>query len=253
MSGSGNFAADAFAGCRVVITGASRDFGRTLAIQFARGGAEVFLSARRREDAERTRDEIVRAGHERVHALQCDLRHPEQVRAFADALAAKTDHIDILINNGSKWLEGETLDSVEDGEIMDTMLSGGTGMVMAVKHLLALLRKSSRPDIVNMVSVCGLPGFEGSGAHSAFYAMKHAQAGFADILGKRLRGEGIRVISLYPPDFNNGDPLDESWDRTSRAAGEMLTAQSLVDCIGFALQQPRDCFIKAFHFEPLSQ
>ena len=79
------------------------------------------------------------------------------------------------------------------------------------KHLLALLRASERPDVVNMVSVCGEHGFDGSTAHDAFYAAKSAQAGFAEILSKRLRPEGIRVISLYPPDFRNGDPLSPEW------------------------------------------
>lgn len=34
-----------------------------------------------------------------------------------------------------------------------------------------------------------------------------------------------------------------------RTAKDPLTAQSLVDCIFFALGQPRDCFIKSFRFE----
>jgi hypothetical protein len=37
-------------------------------------------------------------------------------------------------------------------------------------------------------------------------------------------------------------------DHTARGQGA-LTAQSLVECILFAVAQPRDCFIKAFHFE----
>ena len=119
------------------------------------------------------------------------------------------------------------------------------------KHLLALLRASRRPDVVNMISVCGEHGFDGSSAHDAFYAAKSAHAGFAEILSKRLRPEGIRVISLYPPDFRNGDPLAPEWDAAPRGAHDLLTAQSLLDCIAFALAQPRDCFIKSFHFEPV--
>lgn len=29
----------------------------------------------------------------------------------------------------------------------------------------------------------------------------------------------------------------------------MLTAQSVADCVLFAVNQPRDCFIRSFHFE----
>jgi hypothetical protein len=33
--------------------------------------------------------------------------------------------------------------------------------------------------------------------------LQSAQAGFAEILSKRLRPPGGRVMTLYPPDFNN--------------------------------------------------
>ncbi|GHB51418.1 hypothetical protein GCM10010397_22140 [Streptomyces spinoverrucosus] len=57
------------------------------------------------------------------------------------------------------------------------------------------------------------------------------------------------MISLYSPDFANPDPLSKEWETTPREAKDALTAQSLVACILFAVAQPRDCFIKAFHFE----
>ncbi|WP_207756103.1 hypothetical protein [Nonomuraea cypriaca] len=65
------------------------------------------------------------------------------------------------------------------------------------------------------------------------------------ILGPARRA----VISLYPPDFDNADPLNEEWETTPRDSKDALTAHSLVECILFAVTQPRDCFIKAFHFE----
>ncbi|MGH3371743.1 MAG: SDR family NAD(P)-dependent oxidoreductase [Nocardioidaceae bacterium] len=115
--------------------------------------------------------------------------------------------------------------------------------MLLTKHLLPLLRRSTRADIVNLVSACGEPGHHRSSAHAAFYAAKHAQAGFADILSYRLRPEGIRVISLFPPDFVQDGPRD---------AGGQLTAQSVTDCVLFAVGQPRDCFIREFHFEQVS-
>ena len=157
----------------------------------------------------------------------------------------------MLVNNGARWLEGEDVLSASDEDVVDTLASGATGTVLVVRGFLPLLRSSERPDIVNMISVCGDRGFSGSSAHDAFYAAKSAQAGFAQILSKRLRPEGIRVISLYPPDFRNGDPLSSEWEATPRGARDPLTAQSLLDCIAFAIAQPRDCFITSFHFEPV--
>ncbi|NJQ05109.1 SDR family oxidoreductase [Streptomyces lonarensis] len=236
-------------GRRVVITSAGRDFGRTLAIELAGRGAEIFLSARDPAAAERVRDEIRGRGHGAVHAFPCDLRDPGSIRDFARGVSDVTDRVDLLVNNGARYLDGADLLSADDADITDTIASGATGTVLAVKHFLPLLLRSETPDIVTMVSTCGTAGHHRSEAHDAFYAAKSAQAGFSEILSKRLRPQGVRVISLYPPDFDNADPLSEEWQNTPRRAEDALTAQSLVECVLFAVGQPRDCFIKSFHFE----
>lgn len=236
-------------GHRVVITAAGRDFGRTLALRLADLGAEIFLSARTQAAADRVRDEIRNRGHRKVHAFTCDLTDPASIRDFAAAVGRRTDRIDILINNGSRYLHGPDLQSASDADVIDTIASGATGTVLTVKNFLPLLLNSDTPDAVTMVSACAAAGHHRSDAHDAFYAAKSAQAGFAEILSKRLRPQGVRVISLYPPDFDNPDPLSEEWETTPRGAEDALTAQSLVECVLFAVAQPRDCFIKAFHFE----
>jgi NAD(P)-dependent dehydrogenase (short-subunit alcohol dehydrogenase family) len=241
-----------FEGLRIAVTGAGRDFGRSVALHFADRGAEVFLAARSLEAAQQVCDEIAARGRGTARAFHCDLADPASIAAFAGAVASHTDRIDVLVNNGARWLEGEDLLAASDDEIVETLGSGATGTILTTKHFLPLLRASARPDVVNMVSVCGDRGFSGSPAHDAFYAAKSAQAGFAQILSKRLRPEGIRVISLYPPDFRNTDPLSPEWSAAPRGAQDLLTAQSLLDCIAFAVAQPRDCFITSFHFEPVA-
>ncbi|SNT44145.1 short chain dehydrogenase [Asanoa hainanensis] len=212
-----------FAGLRVAITGAGRDTGRLLAEAFASRGASVFRSARDRAAAD----------------FQCDLAQPDSVRAFAAALAERTDRLDVLIHNGAAYIEGADLADATDDTI-ESLMAGTTGVVLLTKHLLPLLRASSRPDIVNMISACGEVGHHRSGAHPAFYAAKHAHAGLSSILSHRLRPEGIRVISLFPPDFVQQGPREPT---------SALTASSIVNCVLFAVGQPRDCFIREFHFE----
>jgi len=227
-------------GLRVAVTGAGRASGRLLATAFAEHGAQVFVSARDEVAARRTTDSIRQRGRGRGEAFVCDLTSPDSVRAFAAALTDRTDHLDVLVNNGAGYLHGVDLGDVEDDHIIATIGGTATGTVLLTKHLLALLRASTRPDIVNMISACGEVGHHRSEAHPAFYAAKHAQAGFAEIMSHRLRVEGIRVISLFPPDFVQHGP---------RVASNNLTAQSVVDCVLFAVSQPRDCFIREFRFE----
>ncbi|MEV0396111.1 SDR family NAD(P)-dependent oxidoreductase [Polymorphospora rubra] len=227
-------------GLRVAVTGAARDTGLLLAGAFAERGAQVYLSARNLAAAEHAAAVISRRGPGRADAFRCDLAEADSVRAFAAAVADRTDHVDVLVNNGAAYLEGDDLTDAPDDRIEDVLAAGGTGTVLLTRHLLPLLRASSRPDIVNMISACGEVGHRRSGAHPAFYAAKHAHAGLAEILSHRLRPEGIRVISLFPPDFVQDGPRQADGD---------LTARSVVDCVLFAIGQPRDCFIREFHFE----
>ncbi|SDL52887.1 short chain dehydrogenase [Glycomyces sambucus] len=235
-----------FTGYRVVVTGAGRGFGRALAIALGREGAEVFVSARSFAAAEGTAQEVRHVGG-RAHAFECDLADPESVRGFADALAETTRAVDVLVNNGAPYLDGGFTEP-DDDRIAETIAAGAAGTVLVTKAVLPLLLRSPRPDIVTMVSGCGEYGNHRSEAHEAFYAAKAAQAGFTEVLSKRLRPQGVRVISLYPPDFDNPDPLGPDWNAPTRG-GDALNARSLVDCVRFAISQPRDCFIKSFYFE----
>lgn len=236
---------------RVVITGAGRDFGRALGICFARLGAEVFLSSRNVSDVEQIRSELVQEGLDNIHVFPCDLSNPASIVQFASTVANITSGIDILINNGAGWLEGEDIEAASDEEIINTITSGSAGLVLMVKHFLPLLRNSSKPDIVNMVSSAAFANDYHCRGHAAFYASKGGQGRAAQILSHRLRPLGIRVISLYPPDFENNDPRDVRWAEHRRSSQDRLTAQSLIECVVFAVSQPRDCFIKAFEFETI--
>jgi NAD(P)-dependent dehydrogenase (short-subunit alcohol dehydrogenase family) len=235
-----------FTGYRVVVTGAGRGFGRALAISLGRDGAEVFVSARDFAAAEATAQEVRHVGA-RAHAFECDLADAESVREFAEALAETTGAVDVLVNNGAPYLDGDFADA-DDERIVETIAAGAAGTVLVTKAVLPLLLRSARPDVVTMVSGCGEYGNHRSAAHEAFYAAKSAQAGFTEVLSKRLRPQGVRVISLYPPDFDNPDPLGPEWN-APKVNGDALTARSLVDCVRFAIGQPRDCFIKSFYFE----
>ncbi|WJV63446.1 SDR family oxidoreductase [Pectobacteriaceae bacterium C52] len=236
------------ANLRVVITGAGRELGRSLAIRYAKSGAEVLLSARNIEAAEKVRYELQTCGCTRVHAFACDLSDPASIRAFAQAVENKFGHVDVLINNGSPWAEGQELDAASDEEITNVIMSCTAGTVLMIKHFLPLLRQSERPDIVNIISSSAHPLTHDCEGHAAFYAAKAGQGRMAETLSLRLREEGIRVISLYPPKFDNSDPLVGD-GQVSRTSKDRLTSESLIDCIQFAVNMPRDCFIRRFDFE----
>lgn len=236
----------AFAGKRVVVTGAGRDFGRTLALLFAAEGAEVIVSARKEVAAQATVEAIRERGG-KAQAFSCDLSDPGSIAAFAAAVEAEEAPLDVLVLNAARWLEGDSLSEASDAEIMDTVTSGLTGAMLLTRRLVPVLARAPNTDIVSMVSLCGEPGYLASNAHPAFYAAKHGMAGFCDVLGARLAPQGIRVTGLFPPDFENIDPHTADWE-ADRPEGALLGAPAVWNAVRFALLQPRGGGIRRIHF-----
>ncbi|NRA22591.1 MAG: SDR family oxidoreductase [Oceanospirillaceae bacterium] len=230
---------------KVIISGASPDFGQTLAILFAKMGAELFLSARTLEKANATAT-LVRevVPNARVSTFQVDVSKPTDIVKFAQDVNNITPEIDILIHNAAYWLEGD-ISEVNDDQIVEAINSTATGSILLTKHFLPLLKKSTAADIVFINSTASLENNNHATCNDAFSAAKAAQSTFADRLRNRLKGSGIRVISIYPPNFENTSPLLASqWDEQRKVSEFMtLTARNVFECIEFSLTQDRVCCI----------
>lgn len=236
-------------GKKIVITGAGRGLGRAMAICFAKEGAELFLCARNVDKLEETQKLVEDNSGHKPFVYSVDLCKPEQIRAFADAVAAQSGHVDILVNNGANWLSGD-LESASDEAISETIHSAAVGTTLMTRHFLPLLRNSREADIVNMISVCGVLNLQHEAAHEAYHAAKHAQAGFTDRLRHRMKSEGIRVIAVYPPDFDNVSPLSEEWKREREVkAGERISNRHVIEAIQFALTRDRICSVNSIHLD----
>ena len=105
-----------------LVTGASRGFGRTIALALADEGASVAVNYNRSaKDAEEVVKEIQANGVKAI-ALQADIRDRKQVVAMADKVWKEWGRLDILVNNA-----GETAATMQswrdmDDEIIDETL-----------------------------------------------------------------------------------------------------------------------------------
>ena len=88
-------AADALAGQVAIVTGGGTGIGRATAREMVAAGARVAICGRRTEPIEAVRDEV---GDDACLAVPCDVREPEQVAGFLDAVGTRYDHVDALIH-----------------------------------------------------------------------------------------------------------------------------------------------------------
>jgi short-subunit dehydrogenase len=229
------------AGRRMVITGAARGLGRALAIVAADHGARPVLLGRTGAALEQVAAGIRLRTGTHCEVFACDLAQPLSVQAACQAVLADSPVVDILVNNGAPWLPGR-LEDLADCDILATIAAAVTGTVLITKGLLAGLRRSHAADVITVVSTAALAGEAVSAASAAFVAAKHAQSGFSERLRAELRAQGIRVAAVYPPDFDDTDPLTSGWQEVrDPAGGARLTNREVIAAILFAICAPRVC------------
>ncbi|MGL4608548.1 MAG: SDR family oxidoreductase [Trueperaceae bacterium] len=113
----------------------------------------------------------------------------------------------------------------------------------------SLLTRNS--DIVNVVSVSGLPNIPLYGASSAFLAAKHGQTGFTDGLRQELKDTSVRVLGVYPPRIDDISPLDKTW-QSEQNKTQRISNRDVVEAILFALTRPRNCTISTLILDAAS-
>lgn len=175
----------------VWITGASAGIGEALALEFARAGARLVLSARNVAELERVGAACAPA---EVLVLPLDLADSS---SFADSAAQVLAHygrLDVLVNNGGISQRSLALDTSLDvhRRLMETNYFGTVALTKAVlPHLIGQGRGQ-------VVVVSSLVGKFGSPYRSAYAASKHALHGFFDSLRAEIWQTGVGITIICP-------------------------------------------------------
>jgi len=202
------------AGKIAAITGAGAGIGRALARQLNREGCELHLSDINAGTLAETVSSLERADIP-AHQQVLDVADKTAVHGWADAVAARSGHVDIVINNAGVAL----MSAVEDCDYDNLEWLMGInfwGVVYGTQAFLPLLRRAERGHIVNMSSIFGLIGVP---TQSAYNAAKFAVRGYTEALRQEMRGSAIHVCCVHPGGIRTGIA------RTARGGDPALTPE----------------------------
>lgn len=174
------------------ITGASSGLGRALALEFARQGAHVALSARRVDRLEALVRELQALGRNAA-AIPCDVTDEAAVRAAVQSVVAQLGKLDVAVANAGFGISGriEMLDAAAWRRQLDTNV---VGVAMTARYALPQLRQSQgRLVLIGSVSAL-LPG-PGTGAYAA---SKAAVRSIGETLRVECGGTGVSVTTIHP-------------------------------------------------------
>ena len=191
------------AGKRAVVTGASGDIGRAIALALAGAGADIALLARRRERLETLAGEL-RATGRRAAALPVDVTDGEALAAAAAAATEELGPIDILVNNagGARFL-APALEIAEVGWTKTVALNL-TAPFLCAQAFGGPMVERGAGAIVNVGSVAGLRHLAGMSAYSSAKGGLFAQT---RALAREWAPHGVRVNAVAP-----GYVATSGWD-----------------------------------------
>lgn len=186
---------DTFAGKVVVLTGASEGIGRALALELAKCGARLVLSARNAARLASLADECRGLGASAL-VVPADAGKREDCEALADAALANFGAIDMLVLNAGSTMWSR-LDELADVDLLERL--------MRVNYLgAAWLTRRALPALIaargRIVAISSIAGLAGVPTRTGYAASKHAMFGFFDSLRIELADQGVSV-TVIAPDF----------------------------------------------------
>ena len=237
----------------VVVTGAARGLGAALALVLSDLGCNIILCGRSLNALDVTAGHIESRRGRQTQKFVVDLADAQSVFAATQEITSKIPTVDVLINNGAAWL-GQRETPYEAAEVMSAVNSAITGTFLFTQGLIPALQKSTRPDVVTIGSVSGLPNASLHNVSVPFYAAKHGQTALADGLRQMFLGTPIRSICIHPPWIEDISPLDAEWETViSRTKGERVTNRDIVEAVIYAITCPRHVTIASMVIDSDSQ
>ncbi len=180
----------------VWITGASSGIGEALALRYAREGASLVLSARRKDELERVAGLCRDAGlpADQVLVLPLDVTDWESLPAAVQAVLDTFGAIDLLVNNAgvSQRSLCKDTDMAVYQKLMDVDVMGQIALTKAV--LPHMLERGSG----HLAVTASVAGKVGVPQRTGYCAAKHAVMGFFDALRAEVEGQGIKVSTIVP-------------------------------------------------------
>jgi NAD(P)-dependent dehydrogenase (short-subunit alcohol dehydrogenase family) len=187
----------------VVVTGAGRGIGRTIALRFASEGARLVLAARSVTELEDTRTLAVGLGAEAI-VVRTDVTDQAQTEAMARAALDQFGALDVLVCNSGIAGPTAPLWEVEPEQWRQTFAVNVEGVFLCCRAALPSMLERGAGSVVVIGSMTGKRALY---ARTPYAASKTALIGLVRTLAWEVGESGIRV-NLVSPGAVNGPRIE---------------------------------------------
>ncbi|XP_063710143.1 farnesol dehydrogenase-like [Culicoides brevitarsis] len=196
---------DKWFGKTAVVTGASSGIGASILVALAKAGVNVIGLARRKDRIEALAEQN-KSAKGKIHSFACDVSDPKSVDAAFEWIEKTFGTVNIWINNAGIWRCNKlTNDALTDSEIIDTVNTNFTGLVLCSRKAVKLMQKNGEAgyvininSIAGQMSACGVMADYGT---NVYMSTKHGVTQITEILRLELASNPnnkIKVSSVSP-------------------------------------------------------
>jgi len=178
----------------VLITGASRGIGKSIAEACVNQGAKVAFTYLSSDEKAKALEADLAANGGVAKGFKSDASKFDQAQSLVDSVIEEFGQVDVLVNNAGITRDNLLMRMTEESwdEVMNTNLKSVFNLTKAVMRPMLKARKGS---IVNMSSVVGVSGNAGQANYAA---SKAGLIGFTKSIAQELGSRNIRCNAIAP-------------------------------------------------------
>jgi short-subunit dehydrogenase len=208
---------------KIVITGASRGLGFSMAEAFAAEGHDLYLTSLNEVKLYNALGSLMgRFPDQVIKAKPFDLGTKQGAMDFGNWVLGLGVEPDILINNAGTFQPGRVNDEPED-QLEDMLHVNLFSAYHLTRILLPSMMKRKSGHIFNISSIAGLQAYPNGGSYSI---SKFALTGFSKNLREELKPYSIKVTCIYP-----GAVYTDSWAGSGVKPDRIMRPSDIADTI----------------------
>jgi len=178
-----------------IITGGDSGIGRSIAILFAREGADIaILYDRNDKDADETCELVKKEGRKCI-SIKGDIGSKQHCTDSVEKVYSEFNKLDILVNNAAVQFEQKNIENISEEQLELTFRTNIYSQFFLTQAALKYLHKSKNPSIINNTSI---NAFRGHPSLIDYTSTKAAIVGFTRSMSQNLSSKGIRVNMVAP-------------------------------------------------------